>query len=63
MIRPYPKFSNPSGYSDWSNIYRVIKDHEQTKKHLEAFTSWQLFANRMISQHTIDFHNEKNFKY
>jgi len=53
------KFSSSSGYSDWSNIHRVVKDHEQTKKHLEAFKSWQLFANRMSSQHTIDFHNEK----
>ncbi|EFN72575.1 Zinc finger MYM-type protein 1, partial [Camponotus floridanus] len=56
------KFSSSSGYSDWSNIYRAIKDHEQTKKHLEAFKSWQLFANRMVSQHTIDFHNEKVLK-
>lgn len=53
------KLSSSSGYSDWSNIYRVTKDHEQTKKHLEAFKSWQLFANRMISQHTIDFQNKK----
>jgi len=30
------KFSSPSGYSDWSNIHRVVKDHEQTKKYLEA---------------------------
>lgn len=53
------KFSSPCGYSDWSNIYRVVKEHEQSKKHLEVFKSWQIFANRMISQHTIDFQNEK----
>lgn len=53
------KFSSPSGYSDWSNAHRVIKDHERGKKHIEAFKSWHLFANRMISQHTVDFHNEK----